>query len=376
MQLSLFDPKGHLVSATMLFNIYEKVAVPHSSKLVLQMKKDKSTKCCNIKLDDLTLHSTFIAAFLTIHDITNQYVVNVQQRPAFKIGSKATAPTIETDDEFKMTLTALLKHKNCSVSVKFNVTMMDQFRHHKHVIDLDSEAADNELMHGMKVPCLDQFSDEMQLHGDIILELKQKWARQEHRGEHGNPGHCYVDPTSQHLRLNNLKLKTWARAIAVHSCGNSDLPNELGFNIQYDSHLTAAKARDHMGPQPLSAGPLLPTASQDLSAMLMMAVMPLLVSLIECQAPAASSASSVPCYSHPSILSNTPLPNFSKELRCCLRDFQTVTGINILHLEESLKVKAITPVMIRDMPVPHLCELSGALKGHMWQFQRFLQEVV
>lgn len=60
---------------------------------------------------------------------------------------------------------------------------------------------------------MDIFSDEVQLHGSIILQLKAKWTCEKHGGEHGEHGYCYVSPTGEHVGLNNRKLKIWAAAI-------------------------------------------------------------------------------------------------------------------------------------------------------------------
>lgn len=63
------------------------------------------------------------------------------------------------------------------------------------------------------MPRLDGYGETEQLHGAIVLQLKQKWACEKHQGEHGEPGACYVDSAGNHLGLNNRKLKIWASAI-------------------------------------------------------------------------------------------------------------------------------------------------------------------
>lgn len=64
------------------------------------------------------------------------------------------------------------------------------------------------------MPHLDGYGETEQLHGAIVLQLKQKWACEKHQGEHGEPGACYVDSAGNHLGLNNHKLKIWASAIS------------------------------------------------------------------------------------------------------------------------------------------------------------------
>ena len=60
---------------------------------------------------------------------------------------------------------------------------------------------------------MEGFSDATQLHGRFILELKKKWPCQQHYGEHGELGFCYVTPAGEHIHLNSLHLKAWAAAM-------------------------------------------------------------------------------------------------------------------------------------------------------------------
>jgi hypothetical protein len=45
------------------------------------------------------------------------------------------------------------------------------------------------------------------------MQLKRKWTCEKHQGEHGEAGHCYVNPMGEHVGLNHRKLKLWATAI-------------------------------------------------------------------------------------------------------------------------------------------------------------------
>jgi hypothetical protein len=65
----------------------------------------------------------------------------------------------------------------------------------------------------LQVPRVGGFSEVEQLHGEIILQLKQKWVCEKHQGEHGQAGACYIDSAGNHIGLNNRKLKIWASAI-------------------------------------------------------------------------------------------------------------------------------------------------------------------
>lgn len=69
------------------------------------------------------------------------------------------------------------------------------------------------ILISLQVPRVDNFSDLSQLHGKFIIDLKQKWSCQMHQGEHGEAGYCYVNTMGEHIRLNPLRLKTWAAAL-------------------------------------------------------------------------------------------------------------------------------------------------------------------
>jgi hypothetical protein len=73
------------------------------------------------------------------------------------------------------------------------------------------------LIISAQVPRLDQFSDASLVNGKNILILKAHHTCQFHKGEHGEPGHCYVAPNGSHLALNNRKFARWASAM-VSSC--------------------------------------------------------------------------------------------------------------------------------------------------------------
>lgn len=68
----------------------------------------------------------------------------------------------------------------------------------------------------MQVPQVENFTDETQLHGGIILELKQRHPCKDHPGEQNAPGYCYKPVgcgLDAHVRLNNRRFKKWSAAI-------------------------------------------------------------------------------------------------------------------------------------------------------------------
>lgn len=67
------------------------------------------------------------------------------------------------------------------------------------------------------MPRTDLFSEQVQLHGAIILQLKAKWTCAQHQGESEDAGLCYIAHNGDHVGLNNRRLKIWASAIVSHS---------------------------------------------------------------------------------------------------------------------------------------------------------------
>ena len=65
-----------------------------------------------------------------------------------------------------------------------------------------------------QIPQIANFDSALQVNGRFVMELKKKWPCATHLGEHGESGHCYVTPNGEHLRLNPLRLKMWAAAMA------------------------------------------------------------------------------------------------------------------------------------------------------------------
>ncbi|KAI1785072.1 hypothetical protein LXA43DRAFT_900555, partial [Ganoderma leucocontextum] len=211
---------GHLVSVTITYS----TPAPANGRSSRAQKKTKSEKV--VKSDHIVLDGTspvnFIQAALAVHELQEQYRAGTYSGPPIKIwwtgssGGKSGASTIDNDREFQVTRTEILrKHKDsCKVNVEFDLDNMDGFRVRKRPLSIVAgQDDDDELHRGDKVPRLELFSEEDQLHGRIIVQLKALWACESHLGEHGETGYCYVDPSGQHLGLNNRRFKLWSSAI-------------------------------------------------------------------------------------------------------------------------------------------------------------------
>jgi hypothetical protein len=47
--------------------------------------------------------------------------------------------------------------------------------------------------------------------------IKNEWQCQQHLGENGRPGACYITPSGKHVGLNIRHLAAWAAAMVRHS---------------------------------------------------------------------------------------------------------------------------------------------------------------
>jgi hypothetical protein len=46
-------------------------------------------------------------------------------------------------------------------------------------------------------------------------------------------------------------------------------------------------------------------------------------------------------------------------------------GIDLLHIKSSLVDLDLTPDILSNVPVSHLCIVTSAIEGHIWKFQVF-----
>jgi hypothetical protein len=85
-----------------------------------------------------------------------------------------------------------------------------------------------------KIPRLDMYSNTQQLHGIHAQHIKNEWQCQQHLGENGRPGACYITPNGIHIGLNIRRLASWAAAMVCHFlpsltlCSLSTIPRLLG----------------------------------------------------------------------------------------------------------------------------------------------------
>lgn len=185
------------------------------------------------------------------------------------------------------------------------------------------------------------FNETAQLHGAIILQLKQKYPCAQHLGKNGDTGHCYIGPNREHAGLNSRQLKMWASAIVISSsvrfispkadfsmqaaadATKHEPPNSIEFDGSRDSRLIASKPQGCSGPHAQATPALLGDST---SAVLMAALLPIIASLLQKhqQSPSPQRHSNIATPprtpSHHAIaatLPMSPLPGRGSELRAC-----------------------------------------------------------
>jgi hypothetical protein len=60
------------------------------------------------------------------------------------------------------------------------------------------------------------YTNTQQLHGIHAQHIKNEWPCQQHLGENGRSGACYVTPDGNHIGLNIRRLAAWAAAMVRH----------------------------------------------------------------------------------------------------------------------------------------------------------------
>ncbi|KAF9225177.1 hypothetical protein BS17DRAFT_801307 [Gyrodon lividus] len=363
----LIEEPGHLISICMIQTVPEKSLTNGCAKTLL--KKQRTIKSDHIKLSNFG-HTDFIKAWLKAHDLDKQFSPGVHSGPEFRMwwtgssGGKAGATTITNDHDFGIAKASVLKKKkdSCVVNVEFDVDMMDGYRIRKRPLshhDGESQEED-ELMYGTQVPRIDLFTEDTQLHGPIIMQLKKRWVCEKHAGEHGEPGYCFVNTCGKHLGLNHRKLKLWAAAIAAADATKHEPPNIIEFDcLRPHSHTPSS-------------------TSPDATSLLLAAVIPLLTNHLVLKTSDSTTLPMTPTKPHKSSHCESPplspvLPAGSK-IHACLEDFFRVKGVDLQQSEEALTDLDLTPDIIADIPISHLNEVLNTVEGHTHKYQAFTKE--
>ncbi|CDO75078.1 hypothetical protein BN946_scf185010.g3 [Trametes cinnabarina] len=372
-------PAGHLVAVSVVY-LNTVPAGGRSSHGATKKVKQKVVKSDHILLAGLS-RTDFLHAALAVHELADQYSAGVHSGPPVKIwwsgssSGKSGASTVENDHDFNVTKAAILKRNKdtCVVNIEFDLEGMAGYRIRKRLIKLYMRTMTSSLA-GKRSHGSSFFSDEAQINGQIIMQLKAKWACERHQGEHGEPGYCYVDVAGTHLGLNHRKLKLWAAAIAAADATKHHPPNTVDFDCLRDGRLNVSLPRGRTGGGSSTNGSA--TTTGDLAALLMVAIIPLVTSQL---APKPAVPADVPMAemtgsSSPVLASQDASPALGTELHACLRDFLARKGIDLLEAEPALAALELTPDIIHEVPALRLCDVIGAVEGRIRKFQLFCKD--
>ncbi|KAJ7724818.1 hypothetical protein DFH07DRAFT_1003564 [Mycena maculata] len=401
---------GHQVSVIEVRPAPEKTTSTRTGKPAAR-KDERESKFDYIKLEDMSC-CDFVTAFLKVHDCAEEYSPGVHSGPPFKMswtgssGGKAGAITIENDREYQLAVAALKQKNNPAVTVEYNISLMEGYRVRKRSSSVSSlssspfsslpstpcpspkkafphhEAQDDdpELLYGTKVPRVDDFTPQAQLNGHMVLKLKDKWVCEKHQGEHGEPGHCYIDASGNHIGLNNRKFAMWSSSIVAGEATIHEPPNTVEFDGLRDGRITSTRPRGRGGPRPSTSSGS--GGNSDATTLLLAAMLPLITNLHKPASgeppvtpPRANTAAATP--EAPKKTVAPPMSPFAEpgsELHVCLLDFLKHKKIDLLHLEMVFSELELTPDIITEVPMARLREISGMVEGRLWKFKIFCRD--
>ncbi|KJA18856.1 hypothetical protein HYPSUDRAFT_144459 [Hypholoma sublateritium FD-334 SS-4] len=373
------EPVVLVVNVTLLYTGPPTVSSNNRGKATT--KKLKIVKMDNIPLSmESTSRIDFIKSFLSTHGLAETFSPGAHSGPEFKLwwpgisGGKTGAPSILTDHQFRIAIDALRKKSKIPpmINVEFDLDTMEGYRI-KEILPPGAEkvvtGTEEELAYGTRVPQIDSFSDTAQLNGRFVIELKKRWPCQIHQGEHGEVGYCYISPSGEHTRLNTLRMKTWAAALAAGDATKHEPPNSSVFDGARDGRIMGPKARGR-------AGPHASASNADAMTMFMTALLPILSRKrgrnhsnspdVTPKRPKANSTSLSATFS--------PLPECGLELRTCLRHFAEREGIDLTAYEAPLCAEDYSPDIIPYVEDSELRKITGATAGGVIKLKKFCKE--
>jgi hypothetical protein len=205
-----------------------------------------------------------------------------------------------------------------------------------------------------------------------------------------------VSPTGDYLGLNNRKLKMWVAAIvsshlicillyvtlklfiqAAGDCTKHKPPNTADFDGSRDGHLTECKSHGHTGPRSSASIPAPTPVSNDATALLMAALIPLITNQLAPKVTTSISTATPPttlCKMKVVTTPFYPAPNAGLELHACLGDFLASKGIDLICAKTALMELELTPDIVSEVPIARLCEVMGAIEGWVYKFRVFCKE--
>ncbi|KAE9399508.1 hypothetical protein BT96DRAFT_761906, partial [Gymnopus androsaceus JB14] len=375
-----FQPSGsnnadYLVSVTKMYSAVDAGAPTKLGKL--KVKKDSSQLTDRFSVTTLT-RGEFITRFLKVHDLDAKYAPGPHNGPTFKVywsgfGTKTAATIVLDDHQYQIVRDALVKinpnKANFRINVEFDVDGMDGYHINANVFK-QGLSPDPDNQQALKAACIGDYSLKDTIHGQHILNIRRHWKCAEHKGEHNEPGTCYINSDSVHHKLDNTKLKHWASSIHAGEETIREPPSLFSFGPATARHTVRARGRAGPNAAPQAA----PATDRDNATTLLLAA---LASKMLRSPTLASQSAYVP--SSPIRTScSTDIPSSpptapDSELHACLEqlfidkqvDFRGDVAENALAaLDFSLDV-------IANVPIQRLCEVTNLIEGRARKLQLF-----
>ncbi|KZP18181.1 hypothetical protein FIBSPDRAFT_1028306 [Athelia psychrophila] len=293
------------------------------------------------------------------------------------IGGKTNAPTIRDNSDFSTILDQLSRTKKAvnTLLVNFDMEYMEPFRSHSASAVIDPRLANfspaGEMQNGPGIPRVDAYSDEAQLHGSIIVDIREEWKCEEHDGT------CYRKDGS-HYPANRWKLKSWAAAIvsinvSILTTPATPPPDLFTEDNARPSH-SSKPSRGRNGPRPQSI---------DFSQLLG-TILPGFVGAIQgsLQPPTTphkrtrtSSTSPSPARQRQRLIPpSSPAPLAEDELRLCVNAFGKFKDIGqpvLDNIFDSLDSHGYTPDALEVVRIERIVELTHLAEGRAASFLKF-----
>ncbi|KAI0260989.1 hypothetical protein BGY98DRAFT_75869 [Russula aff. rugulosa BPL654] len=376
-QVTLPPDREFFVSAVLSFT------VPASGPRA-RPKKDSETKNGPAVLLLKLTRCEFLRVILQLHDLHQAYQPSDVSGFPFKMswagspGGKTNAPTIRDNAEYATVIDQLRSTRRTMTAILVAIDM-DQMEPYRVRVSsaIDPRVANwsGESSFGTQVPRSDRYSSEAQLHGSVIMDIREEWKCEEH------DDFCY-QKDGQHFPLNRWKLKAWAAAVAAGKTTPREPPVDL-FRDDDARRMVTTKQRGRTGPNSRSNDHI-----HDNTAQLLSAVIPLVTALTqrhnETHSPVtpthkrARDESLTPvehanCRTRVA-LPLSPAPAVEDELRLCLDEFGRAKSVDADAIDAAfngLNVKGYTPDTLEVISVDRVAELTGLTEGKAAALMKF-----